>query len=66
MHVEEPSWCTCPPLSHVHAPIGTEPHFSPGKIDVPDADSNPKLRNLPGGRPQRINGAGRTPEADSR
>ena len=27
MHIERPLSCTCPPLSHVHSPIGTTPRF---------------------------------------
>ena len=34
MHVEKPLSCTCPPLSHVRSPIGTEHYFSVVKISL--------------------------------
>ena len=34
MHIERPHLCTCPPLSHVHSPIGTNRHFSAVKISL--------------------------------
>ena len=34
MHVEKPLSCTCPPLSHVRSPIGTQHHFSAVKISL--------------------------------
>ena len=34
VHTEWPLSCTCPPLSHVRSPIGTEHHFSAVKISL--------------------------------